>query len=91
MSGPLPASGGHLTDVTGELALGVLTGRQRARAIQHLEQCDTCRVRVGDLTGTAEQLLRLLPEREPPPGFAIRVTSRIARAKPLSTGKPPRR
>jgi hypothetical protein len=91
VSGLPPASGGHLTDVTGELALGALTGRQRARAIEHLEQCDACRVRVGDLTGTAEQLLLLLPECEPPPGFAIRVASRIARAKRLRTGKPPRR
>jgi predicted anti-sigma-YlaC factor YlaD len=71
--------------VTGELALGALTGRQRARAIEHLERCDACRRRVGDMTGTAEQLLRLLPECEPPPGFAIRVASRIAQAKRLRT------
>lgn len=87
MSGPSPGSGGHLTDVAGELALGALTGRQRGRAIEHLEQCDACRARVGDLTGSAEQLLRLLPEREPPPGFAIRVASRIARAKRSRTRK----
>jgi predicted anti-sigma-YlaC factor YlaD len=77
--------------VTGELALGALTGRQRARAIEHLERCDACRVRVSDLTATAEQLLRLLPECEPPPGFALRVTRRIARAKRLRRHKPPRR
>jgi hypothetical protein len=33
----------ELADVAAELALGVLTGRERAMAVAHLDNCDTCR------------------------------------------------
>ena len=75
MSGPPQTGGGHLADVTAELALGVLTGRERAQATRHLEECDACRTQVQDTTATAEQLLQLLPRRQPPAGFAARVIS----------------
>jgi hypothetical protein len=35
-------------EVAAELALGGLTGRERAQAIMHLDSCDTCRVHVRD-------------------------------------------
>lgn len=75
MSGPPQTGGGHLADVTAELALGVLTGRERAHATEHLEECDACRTQVQDITATAEQLVQLLPHRRPPAGFAARVIS----------------
>jgi hypothetical protein len=56
-----------------ELALGVLTGRERAEALAHLGCCAACREDVRRLTVTGEELLRLLPAGEPPPGFETRV------------------
>jgi hypothetical protein len=82
VSGPLQMGGGHLADVTAELALGVLTGRERAQATKHLEECDACRTQVQDTSVTAEQLLQLLPRRQPPAGFAARVISGLS-----STGR----
>ena len=67
----------ELADVAAELALGVLTGRERARALAHLDRCETCREDVRQLLATSEQLIGLLPEREPPVGFETRVLSRL--------------
>jgi anti-sigma-K factor RskA len=69
-----------LADVAAELALGVLTGRARAQAIAHLEQCGACRDHVRRLAITAEELLALLPSSEPPAGFETRVMSRLGSA-----------
>lgn len=68
---------GELADVAAELALGVLTGRERAMAVAHLDRCDTCREDVRQLMATGEQLLELLPPAEPPAGFETRVLERL--------------
>ena len=65
-----------------ELALGVLTGRERARALAHLDWCDTCRENVRQLTVTSEELVGLLPAIEPPAGFETRVMERLGLATP---------
>jgi hypothetical protein len=67
----------ELADVAAELALGVLTGRDRAGAITHLDKCDECREDVRQLMATGEQLLELLPSAEPPAGFETRVLERL--------------
>jgi hypothetical protein len=67
----------ELADVAAELALGVLTGRERAQAIAHLDRCDACRDSVRQLTDTGEALLGLLPPREPPAGFETRVLTQL--------------
>jgi hypothetical protein len=67
----------ELDEVAAELALGVLTGRERARALAHLDQCEACREDVRQLLATSEQLLGLLPEREPSAGFETRVLDRL--------------
>lgn len=77
MSGPAPGDDVHLTDITAELALGALTGRQRARATAHLEKCGACRTQVQDMTATGTRLLELLPEHQPPAGFDTRVMGRL--------------
>ena len=64
-------------DVAAELALGVLTGRERAEALAHLDRCPACQENVRQLTVTGEQLLRLLPVGRPPPGFETRVLERL--------------
>jgi hypothetical protein len=67
----------ELADVAAELALGVLTGRERAMAIAHLDQCDECREYVRQLMATGEELLELIPAAEPPAGFETRVLARL--------------
>src|SRR6202167_1151266 len=68
--------------VAAELALGVLTGRERARALAHLDRCDTCRENVRQLTVTGEELVGLLPAIEPPAGFETRVMERLGLGMP---------
>ena len=63
----------HLHDVAAELALGVLSGRERATAIAHLEQCRACREEVRQLMVVGGLFPELLPPVEPPAGFETRV------------------
>jgi hypothetical protein len=67
----------ELADVAAELSLGVLTGRERAVAIAHLDRCEACREDVRQLMATGEQLRELLPPTEPPAGFETRVLERL--------------
>jgi hypothetical protein len=67
-------------DSAAELALGVLTGRERAEALAHLDHCEACREHVRQLTMTGEQMLGLLPTAEPPAGFETRVMDRLGLA-----------
>jgi hypothetical protein len=78
----------EFADVAAELALGVLTGRERADAVAHLETCDTCRETVRRLSMTGEDLAGLLPSAEPPAGFETRVLSRIGLAVPEPAPEP---
>lgn len=72
----------EFSDVAAELALGVLTGRERAQALAHLDHCVSCREEVRQLTATGEGLLGLLPSVEPPAGFEARVMDRLGIAAP---------
>jgi hypothetical protein len=75
----------EFSDVAAELALGVLTGRERAQALAHLDHCVSCREEVRQLTATGEGLLGLLPSVEPPAGFEARVMDRLGIAAPAPT------
>jgi hypothetical protein len=77
---------GEFSEVAAELALGVLTGRERADALAHLERCEACRETVRQLAMTGEELVELLPAAEPPPGFETRVLDRIG----IAPGTPSR-
>ncbi|SRR5579875_213832 len=70
-----------------ELALGVLTGRERAGAIEHVEECPRCRLSLRELASAADALLALAPEADPGPDLEVRVLDRLRRAEHL----PPRR
>ncbi len=72
----------EFSDISAELALGVLTGRERAQALAHLDHCASCREEVRQLTATGEGLLGLLPSVEPPAGFEARVMDRLGLAPP---------
>ena len=77
MSEPNEMGCREFSDVAAELALGVLTGRERAQALAHLDHCASCREKVRELTATGEGLLDLLPSMEPPAGFEARVMDRL--------------
>jgi hypothetical protein len=72
----------QLASVAAELALDVLTGRERAEAIAHLDGCEACRRDVRQLTLTGEELLGLVPASEPPAGFEIRVLEQLGLSVP---------
>lgn len=60
-----------------ELALGTLTGQDRAGALEHLNKCLDCRRELHSLTEVGDELLQLAPSSQPPVGFESRVTQRI--------------
>ncbi|MFE1883191.1 hypothetical protein [Streptomyces diastatochromogenes] len=71
-----------------ELALGVLSGRQRAEAVEHLERCADCREYVEHMTLVGDRLIGLLPPAEPPTGFETRVSRGLTRAATAPEGRP---
>ena len=62
------------------LALGELTGRERADAVAHLPECHTCRDKVAEIIDTSERLLVVAPDGEPPAGFDAAVLERLRSA-----------
>jgi hypothetical protein len=74
----------EIEELAPELALGLLAGGERARALGHLASCPACRATVEELVRVAEALLLLGPEAEPPVGFEARVLDRLERE-----GRPP--
>ena len=63
-----------------ELALGTVSGPERAAALEHLAGCADCRAEVESLADVADSLLLLAPQAEPSLGFETRVTERMAGA-----------
>jgi hypothetical protein len=64
-----------------ELSLEVLGGAERAEALDHAEHCAVCRSFVAELSETVDALSLLLPEVEPPPGFATRTLGALGPAR----------
>jgi hypothetical protein len=64
-------------DELAELALGVLTGRDRARVLSHVESCPRCAEELEDLSRTADSVVQAAPEMEPPLGFEVRLFERM--------------
>jgi hypothetical protein len=69
-----------------ELALGVLTGRERARVLAHVESCPRCAEELELLSRAADTVVQAAPEMEPPLGFEVRLFERMG-----VTEVPPRR
>jgi putative zinc finger protein len=69
-----------------ELALGIVEGEERGRALQHLAECPDCRAEVEKFSEVADDLLLLAPHREAPVGFESRVLNEL-----LPAPKPKRR
>jgi hypothetical protein len=62
-----------------ELALGIASGDERARALEHLASCPACRHHLEELSRIADELLLLSPNEEPPAGFETRVLGDLPR------------
>jgi len=60
-----------------ELALGVLTGRERSRVLSHVESCPRCAEELEVLSRTADTVLQAAPDMEPPLGFEVRLFERM--------------
>jgi hypothetical protein len=75
-------------ELAAELALGIADGADRARALRHLSECAECRSAVERLSAVTDELMAVVPEHEPPPGFESRV---LARLQPQAEGERRRR
>jgi hypothetical protein len=69
-------------DAAAELALGILTGPDRAAALKHMERCASCQAEVALLAAAADQLLDLVPERVAPDGFESRMAAAFRQSVP---------
>jgi hypothetical protein len=79
-----------------ELALGTLSGAERAAALSHLSGCGQCRDMIDQLAPVADNLLLLAPPADPPAGFESRVLARMGHVVRLErsarrTSRPRRR
>jgi hypothetical protein len=72
----------EIREMAPELALGIVEGEERGRALEHLADCPDCRRRVDELTEVADELLMLAPHREPPVGFESGVLRKVLPAAP---------
>jgi hypothetical protein len=59
----------EMREVAPDLALGTLSGGERAEALLHVNGCARCQALVAELTDVADRLPLLAAELEPPPGF----------------------
>ncbi|MEU4363286.1 hypothetical protein [Promicromonospora sp. NPDC023987] len=66
-----------LRDALTEVALGVADGTTRGTVLTHLATCERCRDDLASLAAAADELLLLVPEREPSAGFEGRVLARL--------------
>ncbi len=60
-----------------ELALGILSGTERADVLAHLDTCASCRAESGEWAATVDVMPTLLAEAEPPAGFESRTLERL--------------
>ena len=64
-------------DELAELALGTMTGRERAHILAHVESCPGCQAEMEQLSLAADSLLEVVPGVEPPLGFEVRLMERL--------------
>lgn len=67
----------EVQELAPELALGILSGAERAEVVLHVNGCTRCQASVAELTEAADAIPQLAPEAEPPPGFETRVLRRL--------------
>ena len=67
----------QVRELAPELALGILSGAERAEVLLHVNGCARCQAYVAELTEAADVIPQLAPEAEPPLGFEGRVLRRL--------------
>jgi anti-sigma factor RsiW len=67
----------EVRELAPELALGILSGAERAEVLLHVNGCSRCQAHVAELTEAADVIPQLAPEAEPPAGFESRVLRRL--------------
>jgi hypothetical protein len=78
-----------------ELALGILTGRERAATLAHVDVCPRCAEELEQLAHAADAVVSVAPELEPTVGFEVRLFSRMGLtetphvAEPVADPVPP--
>jgi hypothetical protein len=77
----------QVRDLAPELALGVAEGQERDAALRHLTGCAGCRQLVADLSTVGDELLSLVPPRDPPRGFESRVLADLGHAPARRTAQ----
>jgi hypothetical protein len=65
-------------DLSAELSLGLLEGRERAAALAHAASCEACQHELTALGDVADELVSLTPAIEPPTGFETRVIAGLS-------------
>ena len=73
---------GAVQEALTELALGTLSGLERATVLAHVGGCSSCREEVDRLSAVADAVLILAPEVEPPAGFETRLFESMGVARP---------
>ena len=71
-----------------ELALGDLTGDERAMVLDHLGSCGACGAEATALAEVVDDILRLAPQVDPPAGFESKVLTRMAAADQATPLRP---
>jgi Putative zinc-finger len=64
-------------ELIAEVALGIADGAERARVLEHVDDCAECRRELERESAVADELLALAPEEEPPLGFELGVLRSI--------------
>jgi hypothetical protein len=67
----------ELRDALTEVALGVADGTTRGVVMAHLATCERCRDELSSLADAADELLLLVPERDPSADFEGRVLAQL--------------
>lgn len=64
-----------------DLALGALTGPERAEVVAHLDGCPSCQALVGEYASVADALLDLVPEAQPATELATPILATMQPAR----------
>jgi hypothetical protein len=80
----------QFSDDLAELALGILTGRERAAALSHVESCPRCAEELEQLARAADTVVSVAPDFEPPVGFEVRLFNAmgVSEVPPARRGRP---
>lgn len=78
----------RLAELAPELALEILTGDERATALEHLDGCAACQELLSSYTLVTDRLLLFAPQATPPAGFERRVLGAVTPAAPTPAPPP---